>query len=289
MRSERCITFACAGETLVGILSLPRHGADTCVVMVVGGPQYRAGSHRLFVDVARRLAAQGHAVLRFDLRGMGDSTGTPRGFADASQDIGCAIEAALRHVPGLQRFVLWGLCDGASAALLYLAGSGDTRVAGLCLLNPWVRSEIGEARTRVKHYYLQRLQQKEFWVKLLSGKVAASAAGELARSVRSAIESSSEQNSACLSEAPYQRRMATGWDGFAGRTLLVLSGNDFTAKEFIEFTREQHPWPQLLARQTVRRQDLSAADHTFSGEAERSEVASVICSWMRTEFTSASQ
>jgi exosortase A-associated hydrolase 1 len=289
MRSDRCITFECAGETLVGILSLPQHATDTCVVIVVGGPQYRAGSHRLFVDVARRLAEQGHAVLRFDLRGMGDSTGTPRGFDDASEDIGCAIDAARQDVPGLQRFVLWGLCDGASAALLYLAGSGDERVGGLCLLNPWVRSEVGEARTRVKHYYLQRVQQKEFWLKLLSGKVAASAAGEFASSARRAIESPDEQNSAGLSDAPYQRRMAAGWEGFAGRTLLILSGNDFTAKEFIEFVRDQRPWPELLARPTVRRHDLPAADHTFSGEADRPEVARVVCSWMRSEFASASE
>ena len=32
----------------------------------------------------------------------------------------------------------------------------DPRVAGLALLNPWVRSDAGLARARVKHYYRQR-------------------------------------------------------------------------------------------------------------------------------------
>ena len=44
----------------------------TAVLVVVGGPQVRAGSHRHFVQLARHLATHGHAVMRFDVRGMGD-------------------------------------------------------------------------------------------------------------------------------------------------------------------------------------------------------------------------
>ena len=50
------------------------------VLIVTGGPQYRAGSHRQFVLLARFLAARGMAVLRFDYRGMGDSEGAPRDY-----------------------------------------------------------------------------------------------------------------------------------------------------------------------------------------------------------------
>ncbi|KAB8057318.1 hydrolase 1, exosortase A system-associated, partial [Janthinobacterium violaceinigrum] len=58
---------------LVGILSLPAAPGPRGVLIVTGGPQYRVGSHRQFVLLARALAAQGVPVLRFDLRGMGDS------------------------------------------------------------------------------------------------------------------------------------------------------------------------------------------------------------------------
>jgi pimeloyl-ACP methyl ester carboxylesterase len=77
--AEQAFSFSVEGDTLLGILHAPaivRSGTTgTGVVIVVGGPQYRGGSHRQFVQLARRLAHEGHAVLRFDVRGMGDSSG----------------------------------------------------------------------------------------------------------------------------------------------------------------------------------------------------------------------
>ena len=172
--SEQAIDFCCAHDTLVGVLGVPESAASLGVVVVVGGPQYRAGSHRQFVLLCRALAAAGIATLRFDYRGMGDSSGEHRDFSNASADIAAAIDALQRQLPSVTRVCLWGLCDGASAALLYCQDTGDRRVSGLCLLNPWVRSDASLARAQVKHYYGQRLRlrQKEFWVKLLSGQVA---------------------------------------------------------------------------------------------------------------------
>ena len=52
------------------------------------------------------------------------------------------------------------------------------RVCGLILANPWVRTEAGEARAQVRHYYGQRLLTRVFWGKVFSGQfdVAASLA-----------------------------------------------------------------------------------------------------------------
>ena len=139
--TERAVAFDCAGDKLVGILcgpespasgATPRHGLDAPsflgVVIVVGGPQYRAGSHRQFTLMARALAAAGYPVLRFDYRGMGDSTGLHRDFESLNGDLAAAIETLLQHEPNVQRVALWGLCDGASAALLYLHATRDSRV-----------------------------------------------------------------------------------------------------------------------------------------------------------------
>ena len=173
--TEQTVSFACEQDTLAGILAVPEIAASTGVIVIVGGPQYRAGSHRQFVLLSRTLAAAGYAVLRFDHRGMGDSSGTPRDFTGVSVDIAAAITTLQSRLPSVQRVALWGLCDGASAALLYCHAQQDPRVHGLCLLNPWVRSEASLARAHVKHYYADRLRQKEFWAKLVSGKVAVSA------------------------------------------------------------------------------------------------------------------
>jgi exosortase A-associated hydrolase 1 len=178
----------CEGERLLAILTEPHFpaGGDLGVVIVVGGPQYRAGSHRQFVQLSRVLAAAGTPVLRFDVRGMGDSAGAQRSFDQLTADTGAAISDLLAAQPRLRRVALWGLCDGASAALLYLQERADPRVAALCLLNPWVRSDASLARTHVKHYYRQRLMQREFWLKLVSGRVAGKALRSLWGNLRAA-------------------------------------------------------------------------------------------------------
>src|ERR1041385_7937579 len=83
---ERAVTFDCASERLVGVVAEPDNASEVGVVVVVGGPQYRVGSHRQFLLLSRRLVDAGIAVLRFDYRGMGDSTGATCSFDDISLD-----------------------------------------------------------------------------------------------------------------------------------------------------------------------------------------------------------
>ncbi len=283
---ERALAFVCGAETLVGVLSVPACPQATAVVVVVGGPQYRAGSHRQFVLLARALAEAGHAVLRFDVRGMGDSGGEARDFESVSDDIGCAVDALKRAMPEVRHVVLWGLCDGASAALMYVERRREPKVAGLCLLNPWVRSETSLARTQVKHYYTRRVLQREFWIKLASGGVAAGALRDLGRSVlrsmsRGRSESAGSGTPASADSRVYQDVMAAGWQRFAGPVLLVLSGDDYTAKEFIEYIAADPHWRGAIGRPLLRREDVAEADHTFSASASRRQVEALTLEWLR--------
>ncbi len=284
--TEKIVTFACQGEQLLGSVSLPavaeaagKHVQTLGVVIVVGGPQYRAGSHRQFVLLARALASAGTPVLRFDYRGMGDSTGTLHTFENVNEDIAAAISALQVAAPHVQEVALWGLCDGASAALLYCHATQDTRVKGLCLLNPWVRSEASLAKTHVKHYYTQRLREKEFWVKLLSGRVAAGAMSGLARNIKTAFAGAPSKTKGADSLC-YQTRMAQAWMQFNGPLLLILSGNDFTAKEFLEYAAISPDWTGALAKPLLKRCDLPEADHTFSNERLRRSAEDQTCEWV---------
>lgn len=276
--TEQVLTFSCGGKRLLGVLSLPAAPAQTAVVIVVGGPQYRAGSHRQFVLLARHLAGAGHPVLRFDVRGMGDSEGAPRGFEALSEDIGAAIDALQRSLPAVSRVVLWGLCDGASAALLYCHETGDARVAGLCLANPWVRSAASLARTQVKHYYADRLRQRGFWTKLLRGRVALAALGGLWRNLRAARSRTAPRTTA---EPPsYQQRMASAWRDFDGDLLLLLSGRDYTAKEFSEYTSADAAWTDALQHPRLQSRHLQNADHTFSAQTAGDDVHTLTAGWL---------
>lgn len=275
------ILFDCEGARLLGIIHSPGRPARQGVLIVVGGPQYRVGSHRQFVLLARALAEAGIPAMRFDYRGMGDSDGPYRGFEAIGADIAAAIDAFQAHAPGLEEVVLWGLCDAASAIMFY--AHRDARVAGLVLLNPWVRTEAGEAKTYLKHYYRARLTDPEFWRKALSGKVSIrDAAGSLLSFARRALRRSGGAGGADEDgrrTAPLPDRMAEGFARYEGPVLLVMSGNDLTAREFEEAAKASARWRALLARPGVARFDLPEADHTFSRKEWREELMRRTVEW----------
>lgn len=282
---EEALTFGCAGEQLIGVLHGADSTADIAVVVIVGGPQYRAGSHRQFVHLGRALAAAGYATLRFDYRGMGDSSGEARDFEHVSDDIAAAIDALMQRLPQVRRVVLWGLCDGASAALLYCDDKRDARVSGVCLLNPWVRSEASLAATQLKHYYTRRLLSREFWAKLAKGGVALGALRELAGKVSVAFARKDAAASATgrTGGGTYQERMARGWQRVGTNVLLILSGEDYTAKEFIEYASADKSWRRLLAQPGTHRHPLADADHTFSAEPARLQVEQLTVEWLASQ------
>jgi exosortase A-associated hydrolase 1 len=279
--TETPVVFSCGGEALIGVVTAPASVPDTALLVIVGGPQYRAGSHRQFVQLARRASQLGFAAMRFDVRGMGDSGGSQRSFEDIDDDVAAAIDAIQRVLPSVKRVGLWGLCGGASAALLYCRSRDDARVAGVSLVNPWVRSDATQARTRVKHYYVERLLQPAFWKKLLSGQVAKQAVGEFMRSVRLAARpASATQGRAPGAASTLEERMAEGLARFQGEALILLSGNDYTAKEFLETVQMAPAWQAQLARPRVRREDVADADHTFSQPEAHQRVELATMQWL---------
>ncbi|WP_426116175.1 hydrolase 1, exosortase A system-associated [Massilia sp. PWRC2] len=280
--SEQAVVFGCQGESLIGIASLPAEPATRAVLIVVGGPQYRAGSHRQFTLLARSLAADGIASLRFDYRGMGDSGGEARSFESVNEDLRAAVDCLFSSVPGVRDVVIWGLCDAASAALFY--ASADARVRGLVLLNPWVRTSGGEAKAILKHYYRDRLLQPALWKKIASGKFELGGAlrslgSVLAKAVGGGAATGSD-GAATAAAGTLPERMLDGLSAFQGQVLLILSGRDLTAQEFTDLVGASPAWQRALGGSTVRRQDFAEADHTFSRRAWRDQVATWTSQWI---------
>lgn len=287
--SERPIRFDCAGEPLIGMLHCADGGVPELGVLVIvaGGPQYRIGGARQLVLWAREISAQGIPVLRFDFRGMGDSYGDYLGFEDVGDDLRSALDAFFEAVPTLKHVVLWGECNACSAALFY--APGDARVKGMVMLNPWVRTEEGQAKTVIKRYYLQRLKQRSFWLKVLRFQF------DLSGSLRSAVEMlrrargrsasqgtmASENGGGRDDRSPLPVRMLTGLRRFKGEIMLVMSGRDYIAQEFDELLKSSAEWrDQLAAHQTVRH-DLEFADHTFSTADWRNQVSAWGIEWLK--------
>lgn len=284
---EQPVVFECDGDSLIGIIDHPERPIETGVVIIVGGPQYRAGSHRQFTLLARQLAEQGIASIRFDYRGMGDSEGDMRNFEDIDADINAAIDTFTTQTPGIKQIVLWGLCDAASAALYY--GHTDPRVKGMILLNPWVHTEAGAARARLKHYYIDRLLSKAFWTKLLSGKVSiGTSVGNLAKSARKAVVAD-PNTPATLTDprhgrAGYVDRMLVGIKQFRGKVQFILSGQDLTAQEFVALMKNDRDWRNQCRHPKVTIEILKDANHTFSTLTWRQHVANQTNAWLLSEI-----
>ena len=299
---EKALLIPIDSDMIVAVLHGSEQVAETGVLLVVGGPQTRVGSHRQFVLLARSLASQGIPVLRFDYRGMGDSTGDQHDFEQIDSDIRVAIERFFEESPQMKKVVIWGLCDAASAALFY--AHQDERVQGLVLLNPWARSEAGAAKAYLKHYYLQRITSGDFWKKVLGGQFkpgqSLSSLFEMLKKGMGLSSSDavpvnaeaqvgeidegrvvSDASKGALEKAqPFIERMRDGFEQFQHPVLLIISGNDLTASEFLDCVASDRRWRKLLKRKQVIRKTLEVADHTFSKRQWRDQVADWTADWV---------
>ncbi|MGH8044885.1 MAG: alpha/beta hydrolase family protein, partial [Stenotrophomonas sp.] len=145
--SERELQIVAGKGPLPATLALPNGaGPFRAVVLVHGsGPQDRnetVGANRPFLDVARGLAAQGIAVLRYEKR----TRARPQDFSgdytmdDETTDDAVAAVAVLANTPGIdpRHIYVMGHSQGGMLAPRIAAHSG--KVAGLVLWSAPARS-----------------------------------------------------------------------------------------------------------------------------------------------------
>jgi dipeptidyl aminopeptidase/acylaminoacyl peptidase len=136
---ETPVVFDCKGQQIVGMLHLPNaRGRVPGVLLLHGFASTKSESHRMFVKLARKLAAHGVAALRFDFRGAGDSAGEFEELTIRSQ-VADAVEAfryLARHKRiNSRRLAVVGMSMGGAIAA-QLVGREKDRVKTLVLLAP---------------------------------------------------------------------------------------------------------------------------------------------------------
>jgi alpha-beta hydrolase superfamily lysophospholipase len=178
---KECALFGILTEPNVGVA--PSQLADTAVLMLNVGGNYRIGPNRNYVKAARELAAAGFRALRFDVSGIGDSR-VEAGFSSASMyrdwatvDVRAAIDMLAER--GCRRFVLMGICSGSYLA--FQTALQDERVNGVMLMNPrlleWDAARSGPWQASMHQYYKstryyrQALFRSQVYARLLRGEI----------------------------------------------------------------------------------------------------------------------
>ncbi|MDP6740518.1 MAG: alpha/beta fold hydrolase [Planctomycetota bacterium] len=175
-----------SGGGLVGITTQPTEGGEQGLptfVFLNAGLTHRVGPSRLHVRMARALADQGFPSLRFDWSGLGDSGARHDNMPVGESIISETREAMdfLTRTTGAQKFILIGICSGATVS--FLTAQQDERAVGVALINAQshlhgVSAELGEAlraRTMTRHSYRIALRssfRKKNWRKVLGGRIS---------------------------------------------------------------------------------------------------------------------
>ncbi|TWU31521.1 serine aminopeptidase domain-containing protein [Novipirellula artificiosorum] len=157
-------------DHLLGIWCCPEKTLDstTAVIFVTPGVLHHAGPFRLHVDLARGLASDGIASLRFDLSGIGESFGigtAGRSIDRAADELGQAIDWLSRN-HGITKIILFGLCSGADDAIH--TANQDPRIVGVVAMDGCGYATAKHFWHRIKDHYLRRLLRPTIWLRFLS-------------------------------------------------------------------------------------------------------------------------
>ncbi|MXO72336.1 hydrolase 1, exosortase A system-associated [Alteraurantiacibacter buctensis] len=223
--TRRHLTFHCEGDILAATLD-EASGTDGLLI-VSGGNETRAGAFSGQSHLAARIAAKGYPVLRFDRRGVGDSSGQNRGFRESREDILAALAAFRDQCPNVSRIVAFGNCDAASALMLMRGDGCDA----LVLSNPWTfEDEADDAYAlpppeAIRARYWAKLRNPAEWLRLLRGQV------NLSR-LRQGLGAAAARSAGPTGLA---QEMAKGLDGATKPYAILIAGNDRTGLAFDRF------------------------------------------------------
>jgi len=303
------------GFRLAGTLhrpAQPRAGLPA-VILLSPGVKMRVGPGRLYVPMTQLLNDQGYTVLRFDFHGLGDSEGE----ASETQliDIYNQVEVGryvadtlsamryLREQHGFGKFMLGGLCGGATTAALAAERDADvTHLLGVGIAialsgdaTPAKYLTRVELDSRRKGYF-KRLMQPKSWLRLLTFQ---SEYGVIWRSLKRMVIKDQAQKQTQASEPVQSMALGNANPLFppaffaflkrGGQALLLFSEKDRLPSEFEEkFTL---PYAARLApfQGQMKVHTVPGANHVLSMPEWRQEALAVTHRWLDEQAAPAGQ
>ena len=294
---QEIVSFPCAGYQLRGSLHRPALGleSETAIVILNQGPLDRSGAHRLSVKCARRWAAHGFPVLRFDARGVGDSEGdwaipedgAPIKMLYRNIEEGAwtlDTRAAVDHVcatTSVRKVVLAGVCGGAVSAL---HAAAHPAVIGVIMVGmpvrPWgdigIDSIVASQVEQEAKGYVKKLGKWKAWQRFFTGESDYRVLwGIASRYVRSRVFGERDDQLISLNASMLKSFRAVQASG--KRMLFVFPENDYLWVEFrdlfLSTFKDRPPFDLYI---------IPKANHTFTEVAWQEQLFSTLEDWLQT-------
>ncbi len=285
---ETSIAFGENGG-LIGTIVMPHsHSSshsNTGFIFFNAGVVHRVGVHRSNVKIARQIALQGFASIRFDLAGVGDSARADGKLAFAEQavmDIRAAIDA-LAAATGLRRFVLFGTCSGTVHS--YAAALADERIVGLAMFDTYI---YPTTKSRINHF-IQRLKKHRSIASLAQRVISVS--GRISKRLLQRARDSLPASTGVKNERPTRdigffafrppkAEFAAGLSALMDRqvkVLLIYAGSGFVHYNYEAQFADAFKEFDIAKRVEVAY--LRDADHTATRLASQATLVACVDQW----------
>lgn len=277
---EQAVLFG-ESNPLVGVVADPAAENDRprpAVILLNPGIVHRVGPGRIYVKIARALAAAGFVVLRFDFAGIGDSAVRCDKVpfpTSAIQEAQAAMDF-LHTTRGIADFILMGGCSGATVSLD--VACHDRRVIGSVLMNFPVFDEEDEDNNpqfhnrNAAHYYWNiALFNLKSWHKLLTGKASY---GQLIRTLAFQVKQRIRPHRQPSQEAITLRAKLKSLSERSVPIHFIYSESDRRLDDLRDALGSE--FKRLCAPRKARLSVIPRADHTFSSLHDHARLLPIL-------------
>lgn len=250
----------CEGEQLAA--TLDSADGSTAILIVSGGNEIRSGAHGGMAQLANYLAKNGFPVLRYDRRGIGESSGTNNDFLASLADMGAAAAFFRNQLPHVSTVCAFGNCDAATALALFGPEAGLNRYI---LANPWVIEAASDDDTEsttpppsaIRARYWDRIKNPRTILDLISGQI------DLKKLLSGLKQAAQKQKNSPLSLKLRDALLDTDHP-----TSILLSERDNTARAFLAAWASED-FDAVKNNSMINVCSLDSASHSFADQQSR--------------------
>lgn len=260
------VSWSIGKDQIFATLDIPKNNdSNSALLIVSGGNEIRSGSHNGQSELAQHISGQGHYVLRFDRRGIGDSEGENIGFENSENDIVSALKYLRNRIGQQVQIKAFGNCDAATALLLLTLDS--LNVVSLILANPWTydprkndnqlvisdnNQSLSSSPAAIRARYWSRIKNPRIIVDLFSGKV------DISKFIKGLKNASKKEE---LSDVA--KKLQNILSVIQIPVDVLISSKDSTAMAFMGIYNSKD-YKQVRDNPKIIISELNSASHSFS-------------------------